>query len=407
MLRRLPLLTFAAAMMCGQIAAAAAETCAPETFGAAVDAAAASLRGYNAEAQPRLKQKLAALKDKRGWDDASYEEKSRELLHDGRTASLDTRADELLTKIDTLGRPEPGTIPACADLSELKASGEELLAVMHEKTAYLDAKIERELGSAGAGSATPAEKLPEKAAAPKKPAAEPRPAVPPAAKPEQKKPADNPVVRTIERPRPWDTKTAEAPNAAASPPAPQSPPPPPPPPPPGEPYALPPDAFAGEQDGYSIDEIREASRGFFGTLSTNLGSVIEHAFRKSGRPTAYVLGNEGGGAFLAGVRYGNGTLYLRSGGTEKVYWHGPSIGSDIGAEDSRTLFLIYRLKEPAGLYRDFTGIDGSAYLVGGVGITFLKGGEVIMAPIRSGFGLRLGASIGYVRFTPRPTWNPF
>ncbi len=120
-----------------------------------------------------------------------------------------------------------------------------------------------------------------------------------------------------------------------------------------------------------------------------------------------MLGTEGGGAFLAGVRYGSGTLYLRAGGTEKVYWHGPSIGSDFGAEGSRTLFLIYRLREPAGLYRDFTGIDGTAYLVGGVGITFLKGGEVIMAPIRSGLGLRLGASIGYVRFTPRPTWNPF
>jgi hypothetical protein len=365
-----------------------------------VDAAAAALRGYNAEAQPRLKQKLTALKDKKGWDDARYEVKSREILHDGRTAALDQRADELLTKIDTLGRPEPGTTPACGDLSELKASGEELLSVMHEKTAYLDAKIERELGSGSANSSKPAERPAEKAA-PAKPAAEKQSAPPPAAKPEQKKSADNPVVRTIERPRPWDTKTAEAPSAGASPL------PPPPPPPPGEAYTLPPEAFAGEEDGYTIDEIREATRGFFGTISTNLGSVLEHAFRNSGRPSAYVLGTEGGGAFLAGVRYGSGTLYLRSGGTEKVYWHGPSIGSDFGAEGSRTLFLIYRLKEPAGLYRGFTGIDGTAYLVGGVGITFLKGGEVIMAPIRSGLGLRLGASIGYVRFTPRPTWNPF
>jgi hypothetical protein len=400
MLRRLRFLLLAAAMTCGQIAAASAQTCTPETFGAAVDAAAAALRGYNAEAQPRLKQKLTALKDKKGWDDASYEVKSREILHDGRTAALDQRADELLTKIDTLGRPEPGTTPACGDLSELKASGEELLSVMHEKTAYLDAKIERELGSGSANSSKPAERPAEKAA-PAKPAAEKQSAPPPAAKPEQKKSADNPVVRTIERPRPWDTKTAEAPSAGASPL------PPPPPPPPGEAYTLPPEAFAGEEDGYTIDEIREATRGFFGTISTNLGSVLEHAFRNSGRPSAYVLGTEGGGAFLAGVRYGSGTLYLRSGGTEKVYWHGPSIGSDFGAEGSRTLFLIYRLKEPAGLYRGFTGIDGTAYLVGGVGITFLKGGEVIMAPIRSGLGLRLGASIGYVRFTPRPTWNPF
>ncbi len=401
MVRRLLFLLLATALTCGQISTASAESCTPETFGAAVDAAAAALRGYNGEAQPRMKQKLAALKTKKGWDDETYEERSREILHDGRTAALDTRADELLTKIDTLGRPEPGTAPVCADLSELKASGQELLAVMREKTAYLDAKIDRELGSGSAGAEKPAEKAVEKAA-PSKPAAEQKPAPPPVPKPEQKKPTANPELKTAAKPHPWETTTAHQPAAVAIPP-----PPPPPPPPPGEPYSLPPEAFAGEGDGYTIDEIREASRGFFGTISTNLGSVIEHAFRKSGRPTAYVLGTEGGGAFLAGVRYGNGTLYLRSGGTEKVYWHGPSIGSDIGAEDSRTLFLIYRLREPSGLYRDFTGIDGTAYLVGGVGITFLKGGEVIMAPIRSGLGLRLGASIGYVRFTPWPTWNPF
>jgi hypothetical protein len=162
-----------------------------------------------------------------------------------------------------------------------------------------------------------------------------------------------------------------------------------------------------QEQGYTIDEIREATKGFFGTISTSLASVIEHTFSSAGRPTAYVLGNEGGGAFLAGLRYGSGTLFLRSGGKHKVYWHGPSIGSDIGAEGARTLYLIYRLKEPEGLFRRFVGIDGTAFVVGGVGVTLLKGGDVIMAPIRSGVGLRLGASIGYVRFTPSPTWNPF
>ncbi len=87
-------------------------------------------------------------------------------------------------------------------------------------------------------------------------------------------------------------------------------------------------------------------------------------------------------------------MYLRNGGTQKVYWHGPSIGSDVGADGSRTLFLIYRLNQPEDLYRQFTGIDGTAYLVGGVGLTFLKGGPVVMAPIRSGIGLRFGASLG-------------
>ncbi|HRN87576.1 EipA family protein [Hyphomicrobium sp.] len=182
--------------------------------------------------------------------------------------------------------------------------------------------------------------------------------------------------------------------------------------PPGMPYTLPEDGdvhgeYRDGEPGYSIDEIREVSRGFFGTISTSLASVIEYAFQQSGRPTAYVLGSEGGAAFLAGLRYGEGTLYHRSGARQQVYWHGPSIGYDIGGDGSRTLFLIYSLEEPEELFRRFAGVDGSAYLVGGVGMTLLRGGNVTMAPIRSGLGLRLGASIGYMRFTPRPTWNPF
>jgi len=116
---------------------------------------------------------------------------------------------------------------------------------------------------------------------------------------------------------------------------------------------------------------------------------------------------EGAGAFLAGVRYGEGTLFPRNGPREKIWWHGPTLGYDFGAAGSRTMFLIYRMKEPSELYRRYTGVDGSAYLIGGVGITFLTDGNVIMAPIRSGVGLRIGANIGYVRFTSKRTWNPF
>lgn len=166
-------------------------------------------------------------------------------------------------------------------------------------------------------------------------------------------------------------------------------------------------ATTPESDGYTIDEIRAASAGFFGQMSANLGSVIEHVFRNSGRPTGYILGTEGGGALLAGVRYGKGTLYLRSGGTQQVFWHGPSLGLDVGGEGSKTLFLIYKMGAPEQLYSSFTGVDGSAYLVGGVGATLVTNGTVIMAPIRSGLGLRLGANIGYIRFTPHATWNPF
>jgi hypothetical protein len=91
----------------------------------------------------------------------------------------------------------------------------------------------------------------------------------------------------------------------------------------------------------------------------------------------------------------------------QVYWHGPSLGYDFGAEGSRTLFLIYSLKASDDLFRRYVGVDGSAYVLGGVGLTVLKGGPVVMAPIRTGVGLRLGANIGYVRFTPHATWNPF
>jgi hypothetical protein len=176
---------------------------------------------------------------------------------------------------------------------------------------------------------------------------------------------------------------------------------------PGKEYKPLPQGAGPAEEGYTIDEIRSATRGFFGTVSTGLASVIEYAFAKSGRPTAYVLGNEGGGALIAGVRYGKGTLYLRDGGRREVYWHGPSIGYDLGAEGSKTMFLIYRLRDPERLFSGFTGVDGSAYVVGGVGVTFLTDGKVLMAPIRSGLGLRLGANIGYIRFTPQATWNPF
>ena len=103
----------------------------------------------------------------------------------------------------------------------------------------------------------------------------------------------------------------------------------------------------------------------------------------------------------------NGTLYPRRGTARAIHWHGPSVGYDFGAAGSRTLFLIYGLDDPDSIHRSFAGIDGSAYLVGGVGMTYLRGGNVVLAPIRTGLGLRLGANVGYLRFTPRATWNPF
>ena len=158
---------------------------------------------------------------------------------------------------------------------------------------------------------------------------------------------------------------------------------------------------------YSSNEILDAGHGFFGSVSKGLASVIEYAFQKQGRPNGYILGQDAGGAFVAGVRFGEGTLYTRDAGTRRVYWQGPSIGWDAGAEGSKVMVLVYNLTDPEEIYQRFAGIDGSADLVGGAGVTFQKSGDVIVAPIRAGVGLRLGANIGYLKYTRQPTWNPF
>jgi len=163
----------------------------------------------------------------------------------------------------------------------------------------------------------------------------------------------------------------------------------------------------GPPDTYSSREIMQTGHSFFGSVSKGLASVVEYAFKNQGRPNGYILGQEASGAFVAGLRYGEGVLYTRDAGTHRVYWQGPSIGYDAGAEGSKVMMLVYNLRDPGDMYQRFGGVDGSAYFVGGVGITFQKSGDIVVAPIRSGVGLRLGANVGYLKYTPRPTWNPF
>ncbi|MGE0855405.1 MAG: EipA family protein [Hyphomicrobiaceae bacterium] len=370
-----------------------AAACTPESFAAAVDDAGARLREFNARMSPEVQARLKALQKARSWSDAQAEEQAIQQLHDQRIAALDAEANALLSRIDDLGELGTGARPDCSKLDDLQRAAAELLAVMRRKSEYTLAKLDRAISDASdtrspARTNAPAHAPTNGSSAPGSPgSAAPAPAT------------DKP--RTAGNASDWDTRTT----ALA-----------PPPPPPSADVALtaPPSAggpaggpVSPGQDGFTIEEIREATRGFFGSISTGLAGVIEHAFSSYGRPTGYVLGAEGGGAFLAGVRYGKGKLYMRAGGMQTVYWHGPSLGYDFGAEGSRTLFLVYSLAAPEGLYRRFVGVDGSAYLVGGVGMTLLKGGNVLMAPIRTGLGLRLGANVGYVRFTPHPTWNPF
>lgn len=158
---------------------------------------------------------------------------------------------------------------------------------------------------------------------------------------------------------------------------------------------------------FSMREIVDAGHGFFGSLSQGVASVIEHAFKTKGRPNGYILGEDVGGAFVAGLRYGEGRLHTRDAGTHKVYWQGPSLGYDAGAEGSKVMVLVYNLRDPSDIYQRFGGVAGSAYVVGGVGLTFQQRDDILLAPIRAGVGLRLGANVGYLKYTPRPTWNPF
>jgi hypothetical protein len=158
---------------------------------------------------------------------------------------------------------------------------------------------------------------------------------------------------------------------------------------------------------YSQNEIAQAGHGFFGSVSRGLASVIEYTFQKAGRPNGYILGEDVGGAFVAGLRYGEGRLHTKDAGSHKVFWQGPSIGYDIGGEGSKTMVLVYNLRDPSDIYHRFGGVQGTAYLIGGVSVQFQKYGDVILAPIRSGIGLRLGANVGYLKYTREPTWNPF
>ncbi|MEM9635237.1 MAG: DUF1134 domain-containing protein [Pseudomonadota bacterium] len=160
-------------------------------------------------------------------------------------------------------------------------------------------------------------------------------------------------------------------------------------------------------DTYNEDEIVKAGHQFFGSVSGGLASVVERAFSRYGEPNGYILGEEGSGAFVAGARYGEGHLYTRNAGNHKLFWQGPSVGWDFGADGARVMMLVYNLPTVNSVYDRFVGVNGSAYLVGGVGMTVLLKNEVVLVPVRAGVGARLGLNMGYLKFTENATWNPF
>jgi hypothetical protein len=163
----------------------------------------------------------------------------------------------------------------------------------------------------------------------------------------------------------------------------------------------------GEASTYTTDEIVDAGHRFFGKTTRGLADAVEYVFQNQGEPTAYIVGEEGSGAIIGGLRYGEGTIYYKSGISQRIYWQGPSVGFDFGGNGSRSLVLVYNSDSPRDLYRRFPGVEGSAYFIGGVGVNFQKNQDIVLAPIRSGVGARLGANVGYLKYSRKPNWNPF
>jgi hypothetical protein len=168
-----------------------------------------------------------------------------------------------------------------------------------------------------------------------------------------------------------------------------------------------PSIHRAEEQTYSREEIRSEVEGFFEGATEGLAEIVEKVFKEHGRPNGYIKGGEGGGAIVVGLRYGEGTLQLKSGATRKLFWQGPSVGLDWGGNASKVFTLVYGLEDPDEIYQRFPGVDGSAYLVGGFSLNYQRSGQVVLAPIRTGVGLRLGANVGYLHYTRKKHINPF
>jgi hypothetical protein len=163
----------------------------------------------------------------------------------------------------------------------------------------------------------------------------------------------------------------------------------------------------GSPDSFNSNELVESGHQFFGSASRGIALALQEAIRRWGEPNGYILGQEASGAFFGGLRYGEGKLFTRNAGDRRIFWQGPSLGFDVGGDGARTMMLVYNMPFTDALYKRFVGVDGSAYFIGGFGVTAVAADEMIVVPIRAGVGARLGVNIGYLKFTPEPTWNPF
>lgn len=169
------------------------------------------------------------------------------------------------------------------------------------------------------------------------------------------------------------------------------------------------DAVANVDDAttYQQDDLIGAAEGVFGKGAKGLAGVIEDILKKQGSPNAYIVGREASGAFVVGLRYGSGQLHHKIEGERKVYWTGPSIGFDVGGNAAKSFVLVYNLYDTEELYQRFPAGEGAAYFVGGFHVSYLRSGDKVLIPVRLGAGLRLGANVGYMKFSKKQRWLPF
>lgn len=176
-------------------------------------------------------------------------------------------------------------------------------------------------------------------------------------------------------------------------------------PPPADVAAVPPSADPSAT--YKEDDLIAAGEGVFGKGAEGLGGMIERILKEQGEPNAYIAGREASGAFVVGVRYGSGTMFHKVEGQRPVYWTGPSVGFDVGGDANKVFVLVYNLYDSQELYKRFPAAEGRVYLVGGFSATYLRRGDVVLIPVRLGVGWRLGANVGYMKFSEKSRWLPF
>ncbi len=175
--------------------------------------------------------------------------------------------------------------------------------------------------------------------------------------------------------------------------------------------SVPPDAPVSDvpvsQETYTSEEIVAEASKFFGKASADVAQAVERVFARYGRPNAYIIGEEGSGAVVVGLRYGRGTLQYKGGDSMPIYWQGPSIGWDWGGNASKVVTLVYNLRNTSQMFQRYPGVDGSLYLAAGIGVNYQQAGNVVLAPMRTGVGLRAGASVGYLSYTRKASVLPF